>query len=296
MTPASVLPSGGALILEREAQVAANEEIAATGEAAKDPPDGASDALTASDGRVAQLAADGMSNKEIAQALFVTMKTVEVHLSHAYRKLEISCRAQLGKALRDSRTEPGGRLRLARRSPPLPVSPDSRSPHTTRGCPHPPPPMRDRPAAAAYSRPIAVRGRVQVRARESRVARVPASTLFVQASWYVRRRPSLLPKDVAGAVPAAARSARQPFATEPVCLPVLPDGGAPSGRRPRHRWRHDAIRPLEEPRRNLPRDWIYYGCAAVWPMGYWSSGSPTSRSCGANRPRTRRSVWPTASP
>jgi hypothetical protein len=42
MTPASVLPSGGALILEREAQVAANEEIAATGEAAKDPPDGAS--------------------------------------------------------------------------------------------------------------------------------------------------------------------------------------------------------------------------------------------------------------
>jgi DNA-binding NarL/FixJ family response regulator len=40
-----------------------------------------------------------MSNKEIAQALFVTIKTVEVHLSHAYRKLEISSRAQLDKAL-----------------------------------------------------------------------------------------------------------------------------------------------------------------------------------------------------
>jgi DNA-binding NarL/FixJ family response regulator len=40
-----------------------------------------------------------MSNKEIAQALFVTIKTVEVHLSHAYRKLGISSRAQLGKAL-----------------------------------------------------------------------------------------------------------------------------------------------------------------------------------------------------
>jgi DNA-binding NarL/FixJ family response regulator len=40
-----------------------------------------------------------MSNKEIAQTLFVTIKTVEVHLSHAYRKLEISSRAQLDKAL-----------------------------------------------------------------------------------------------------------------------------------------------------------------------------------------------------
>jgi DNA-binding NarL/FixJ family response regulator len=48
---------------------------------------------------VAQLAADGMSNKEIAQTLFVTIKTVEVHLSHAYRKLEISSRAQLAGAL-----------------------------------------------------------------------------------------------------------------------------------------------------------------------------------------------------
>jgi DNA-binding NarL/FixJ family response regulator len=57
------------------------------------------DALTASERRVAQLAAEGMSNKEIAQALFVTVKTVEVHLSGVYRKLEISSRAQLDKAL-----------------------------------------------------------------------------------------------------------------------------------------------------------------------------------------------------
>ena len=48
---------------------------------------------------MARLAADGMSNKEIAQTLFVTIKTVEVHLSNAYRKLEISSRAQLDKAL-----------------------------------------------------------------------------------------------------------------------------------------------------------------------------------------------------
>jgi DNA-binding NarL/FixJ family response regulator len=57
------------------------------------------DALTASERRVAQLAADGMSNKDIAQTLFVTIKTVEVHLSHAYRKLEIGSRAQLHEAL-----------------------------------------------------------------------------------------------------------------------------------------------------------------------------------------------------
>jgi DNA-binding NarL/FixJ family response regulator len=40
-----------------------------------------------------------MSNKEIAQTLFITIKTVEVHLSRSYRKLEISSRAQLEKAL-----------------------------------------------------------------------------------------------------------------------------------------------------------------------------------------------------
>jgi DNA-binding CsgD family transcriptional regulator len=77
----------------------ANEEIAATGARPRRILQTGLDALTASERRVAQLAADGMSNKEIAQTLFVTVKTVEVHLSHAYRKLEISSRAQLDKAL-----------------------------------------------------------------------------------------------------------------------------------------------------------------------------------------------------
>jgi DNA-binding NarL/FixJ family response regulator len=40
-----------------------------------------------------------MTNKDIAQALFVTTKTVEVHLSNVYRKLGIGSRAQLGDAL-----------------------------------------------------------------------------------------------------------------------------------------------------------------------------------------------------
>jgi DNA-binding CsgD family transcriptional regulator len=77
----------------------ANEEIAATGARPRKVLQTGLDAVTASERRVAQLAADGMSNKEIAQTLFVTIKTVEVHLSHAYRKLEISSRAQLENAL-----------------------------------------------------------------------------------------------------------------------------------------------------------------------------------------------------
>jgi DNA-binding CsgD family transcriptional regulator len=77
----------------------ANEEIAATGARPRKVLQTGLDALTASERRVAQLAAEGMSNKEIAQTLFVTIKTVEMHLSHTYRKLEISSRAQLDKAL-----------------------------------------------------------------------------------------------------------------------------------------------------------------------------------------------------
>jgi DNA-binding CsgD family transcriptional regulator len=56
-------------------------------------------ALTASERRVATLAADGQTNREIAQALFVTPKTVEVHLSNAYRKLDIRSRRELPGAL-----------------------------------------------------------------------------------------------------------------------------------------------------------------------------------------------------
>ncbi len=57
------------------------------------------EALTASERRVADLAAAGRSNPEIAQALFVTRKTVETHLAHVYQKLDIGSRGQLGEAL-----------------------------------------------------------------------------------------------------------------------------------------------------------------------------------------------------
>ncbi|HEX2265402.1 MAG TPA: LuxR C-terminal-related transcriptional regulator, partial [Solirubrobacterales bacterium] len=57
------------------------------------------ESLTPSERRVATMAAEEMTNREIAQALFVTPKTVEVHLSNAYRKLDIRNRRQLAGAL-----------------------------------------------------------------------------------------------------------------------------------------------------------------------------------------------------
>ncbi len=57
------------------------------------------ESLTPSERRVAEMAAEGPTNREIAQALFVTPKTVEVHLSSVYRKLGISARSQLSAAL-----------------------------------------------------------------------------------------------------------------------------------------------------------------------------------------------------
>ena len=62
-------------------------------------------ALTPSERRIADLAAEGLSNTEIAQALFVTRKTVEAHLGNAYRKLGIDSRTRLAAALDGARTE-----------------------------------------------------------------------------------------------------------------------------------------------------------------------------------------------
>src|SRR6185312_11242469 len=57
------------------------------------------DALTAGERRVAALAADGASNRQIAEHLFVTQATVETHLRHAFRKLNIASRADLPATL-----------------------------------------------------------------------------------------------------------------------------------------------------------------------------------------------------
>jgi DNA-binding CsgD family transcriptional regulator len=57
------------------------------------------EALTPSERRVADHAAAGLSNREIAETLFVTRKTVELHLGNAYGKLRIRSRTQLPAAL-----------------------------------------------------------------------------------------------------------------------------------------------------------------------------------------------------
>lgn len=59
------------------------------------------EALTPSELRVARMAADGLSNREIAQALFITMPTVVTHLGHVYQKLDIAGRAQLARDVLD---------------------------------------------------------------------------------------------------------------------------------------------------------------------------------------------------
>jgi DNA-binding CsgD family transcriptional regulator len=85
----------GALRLERQAR----EELAATGAHLGSRSFTGRDALTPSEARVADMAAAGMSNREIAQSLFVTVNAVKWHLRNAYRKLGIATREDLAGAL-----------------------------------------------------------------------------------------------------------------------------------------------------------------------------------------------------
>jgi DNA-binding CsgD family transcriptional regulator len=73
-------------------------ELRASGARPRRQALGGIDSLTASERRVADLAARGRTNREIAQELYVTLKTVEVHLSNTYRKLDIASRRELPDA------------------------------------------------------------------------------------------------------------------------------------------------------------------------------------------------------
>ena len=77
----------------------AGVELHAAGDRSSSPDEPGVQRLTVSERRVAELAAAGHSNPEIAQSLFVTRKTVETHLGQVYRKLGISGRGELGRAL-----------------------------------------------------------------------------------------------------------------------------------------------------------------------------------------------------
>ncbi len=78
------------------------EELVATGARPRRLVLSGVDSLTPSERRIAAMAAEGLSNREIAQALFVTLRTVEMHLSNAFRKLDVSSRTQLPAALATS--------------------------------------------------------------------------------------------------------------------------------------------------------------------------------------------------
>ncbi|HTP21849.1 MAG TPA: AAA family ATPase [Solirubrobacteraceae bacterium] len=86
----------GARALERRVRA----ELASIGVRPRTNSHSGADSLTPSEMRVAQLAAGGGTNREIAQTLFVTEKTVETHLGRAFRKLNISSRRQLQDVLR----------------------------------------------------------------------------------------------------------------------------------------------------------------------------------------------------
>ncbi|MBV9336269.1 MAG: AAA family ATPase [Solirubrobacterales bacterium] len=93
----------GALAITRRAR----EELIAAGAKPRRERISGLQALTASELRVAQLAAEGLTNRQIAQSLFITMRTVSAHLGHAYAKLDIGDRAQLATALRVPGPSPG---------------------------------------------------------------------------------------------------------------------------------------------------------------------------------------------
>jgi len=64
-------------------------------------------ALTAQELAVARLVAAGMSNRQVAAELFVSIKTVQFHLTHIYSKLRLSSRTELAASLRDDVLPPG---------------------------------------------------------------------------------------------------------------------------------------------------------------------------------------------
>jgi DNA-binding CsgD family transcriptional regulator len=85
----------GSWRLERRARA----ELAAIGVRPRTVERSGSDSLTPSERRVAELAASGQTNREIAQTLFVTEKTIEAHLGRAFRKLDVNSRRQLPDVL-----------------------------------------------------------------------------------------------------------------------------------------------------------------------------------------------------
>jgi DNA-binding CsgD family transcriptional regulator/tetratricopeptide (TPR) repeat protein len=93
----------GAVLLAGQA----HEELIATGARPRRVIRSGAASLTPSERRIATMVAEGLSNRDIAQALFVTLRTVEMHLSNVFRKLQISSRTQVAAALAADMPDPG---------------------------------------------------------------------------------------------------------------------------------------------------------------------------------------------
>ncbi|MFD3730469.1 ATP-binding protein [Streptomyces sp. NPDC058632] len=88
----------------------AREELVGAGGRMRGVPVSPLDMLTGTERTVATLVASGVSNREAAESLFVTVRTVELHLTSVYRKLGITRRADLAGVLReDTPAAPGSR-------------------------------------------------------------------------------------------------------------------------------------------------------------------------------------------
>jgi DNA-binding NarL/FixJ family response regulator len=91
----------GARMIEERARA----ELTAAGVRPRSRTHAAADALTAAERRVAEAATAGLTNREIAQSLFVSLRTVETHLTHCYQKLEVASRGGLAAALGEARSQ-----------------------------------------------------------------------------------------------------------------------------------------------------------------------------------------------
>ena len=115
-TAADLARRCGALALARSAR----RGLVAAGGRMREITESPVDMLTGTERKVAALAVAGSSNRVIAESLFVTVRTVESHLTNVYRKLGVGSRAELDTALADMPASIGGPAKrvLSERRPP----------------------------------------------------------------------------------------------------------------------------------------------------------------------------------